>query len=115
MDNAHPEAIVVDLGGKARRIKLGPAAFRLAAIKHGSTITSAELSAPSLATLAHLMWVGLLPDEPDLSEDEAILWLAQAEDEGAVMAKVRLALERMADGLNRAFGDAGNGPKPRKK
>lgn len=116
MDDKHPEAIVVSLGGKDRRIKLGPAAFRLAAIKHGATVTTANLSNPSLDTLAHLLWIGLLPDDPSIKEEDAIIWLAESEDEGAVIAKVADALERMSDGLSKAFGgDSGNPRKPRQR
>lgn len=109
MDDKHPDAILVDLGGKSRRLKLGPAAFRLAAKRHGTTITTTELASPTLDVLAQLVWIGLLPDEPDLTEDEVLVWLAQTDDESAVLGRVMQGLAGLVDGIQRATAQ---GPRP---
>jgi hypothetical protein len=109
MDDKHPEAVLVELGGKTRRLKLGPAAFRLAKMRHGVSISTAELSTPSLDVLAQLVWVGLLPNEPDLKEDDVIMWLGQHEDESQVLGAVMRSLSQLVDGINRATQ---SGPRP---
>jgi hypothetical protein len=102
MEDKHPEAITVELGGKVRRIKLGPAAFRLAKVKHGATISTAELTAPTLDVLAQLVWIGLLPNEPDLTEDVVLGWLAAHDDESVVLGAVMRSLAQLVDGIGRA-------------
>lgn len=109
MEDNHPEAIRIELGDKVRRIKLGPAAFRLAKTKHGVTITTAELSTPTIDTLAQLVWVGLLPEDPDLTEDTVLGWLAAHEDETEVLAAVMRSLAQLVDGISRA---SSQGPRP---
>jgi hypothetical protein len=109
MQDNHPEAISIELGGKVRRIKIGSAAFRLAQLKHDCNLTIADFSEPTLEMLARAVWIGLLPDEPDLTESEAMVWIASA-DESDAIAKVVTALSRMTEGLSAAMG----GVSPRK-
>ena len=78
MDNNHPEVASVLIGGKQRNFKLGPAAFRLAGIKHDVHVSTEELSAPSMALLAQLAWIACLPDEPDLPDVEFIVAMANS-------------------------------------
>ena len=117
MDQNHPDAIVVTLGGEARRLRLGPAAFRLAQRDHGVEFSLSDFGEAALspAKLALLVWVGLLPDNRDLQEDTVIDWLLDADDEEEVLGKVFTAVLRMAEGYTKAFGDAGNVKRPRGK
>ena len=114
MNDKHPEAITIHLGDRDRRLKLGPAAFRLAALKHGVELTTEQLSNPTIGVFAQLVWVGLLPDEPDLEELTVLSWLGASDNEGEAMAQVGVALERMTDNLAKAFDGgkpAGRGKK----
>lgn len=116
MDNDHPDAVVVTLGGKARRLKLGPAAFRLAERDHGITFSLSDFDQAVLSPgrLAMLVWIGLLPDDRELPEDTVLEWLDEADQED-VLGKVFRAVLRMAEGYAKAFGDAGNAKRPRKR
>ena len=99
MDNNHPEVASVLIGGKQRNIKLGPAAFRLARMKHGIHITNEELTAPNLDTLALMAYVGCLPDDRDLEEEEFMVLMANS-NEGEILAAVGKSLARMTEGLS---------------
>lgn len=102
----HPETILLNIGGKARRFKLGPAAFRIARLKHDTSLSMAEMSSPSFDVFATLAWIGLLPDNHDLTEIEVMTWLGAEDcDEAEVMADVATALNRMVEGMSAAFGD----------
>ncbi len=116
MENDHPDAIVVTLGGKARRLKLGPAAFRLAERDHDITFSLADFDQAVLSPgrLAMLVWIGLLPDDRELEEDTVLEWLDDADQE-EVLGKTLQAVLRMAEGYTKAFGDSGNVKRPRKK
>jgi len=81
-------------------------------------LTTEQLESPSLGTLAQLFYIGLLPDDPDLEELTVLKWMADS-DEGALLEQVGKALERMTDGLNKAFDSGAEGnlkgaKKPRK-
>lgn len=117
MDSTHPDAIVVTLGGKVRRLRLGPAAFRLAERDHGITFSLADFNDAVLSPgrLALLVFVGLLPENRDLKEDTVIDWLLESDDEDAILGAVFAAVMRMAEGYTSAFGDAGNPKRPRRK
>jgi len=116
MEHEHPDAIVVTLGGESRRLKLGPAAFRLAERDHGITFSLADFDTAVLSPgrLAMLVWIGLLPDNRELQEDTVLGWLDEA-DEEEILGKVFQAVMRMAEGYAKAFGDKGNVKGPRKK
>jgi hypothetical protein len=104
MTDAHPETVTLHLGGKDRRFKLGPAAFRLAQLKHKTNISMAALQSPSFDVFATLAWVGLLPGNPDLKEEEVVRWMgAEDVDENAIVGVVATALSRMVEGLSKAF------------
>lgn len=113
MQNTHPDAVTIDLGGKERYIKLGPSAFRRAELR-GSTVNIGTMEAPSLSDLTHLVWVGLLPDEPTLDEDTVLEWLADG-DEYAAMGAVRAALERMAEAMAGVFDGESGGVSKKKQ
>ena len=112
MKNNHPETLEIELNGETKTIKLGPAAFRLAEIRHKITFSMADLSNPTLATLAQLAYVGCLPDDPKLKEIDFVVSMANS-DEGKIISSVGVALQRMTDGLTfgedqNAGGDEGN-------
>lgn len=105
----HPEAIPVRVGDKTYNLRLGPAAFRLAELKHGLTFTVEELGSPTMATLARMAYVGCLVDDPKLKEADFLVAMADS-DEGAILSAVGKALERMTKGLSAIGGsDEGNG------
>ena len=110
MDNNHPEAITIQIGDRERTLKVGPAAFRIAEIRHKIVFTLAELSAPTMATLARMAYVGCLPDDPKLKEIDFLMEMANS-DEGKILAAVGRSLTRMTEGLSglQASGDEGNG------
>lgn len=114
MDDKHPEAIVVNLGGKSRRLKLGPSGFRRAE-RRGVTFSLTDFANLSVGQIASLVWVGLLTDDPELDEDTVLVWLADSDDEAEILATVYRAVLGMMDGFAKAFGDRGNGQKPRAK
>jgi hypothetical protein len=97
MKKNHPEAIVVQLGGRKRTIKLGPAAFRFAELKHGRKFTVREMAEDvDFGVMATFCWVGLLPDGPDVTELQVLEWLtADGVDEYEIYKSLKLALERM--------------------
>jgi hypothetical protein len=105
MKNNHPETLEIELNGETKTIKLGPAAFRLAEIRHKITFSMADLSNPTLATLAQLAYVGCLPDDPKLKETDFVVSMANS-DEGKIISSVGVALQRMTDGLT--FGEDQN-------
>jgi hypothetical protein len=115
MKDAHPETVTLHLGGKDRRFKLGPAAFRLAQLKHNTNVSMAALQSPSFDVFATLAWIGLLPSNPELKEVEVVIWMAAEDvDESAIIMVVAEALSRMVDGLSKAFETPGK-PKPGKQ
>jgi len=109
MKDNHPEAVTIEVGEKEYTLKLGPAAFRIAEIKHNLTFTFEQMASPSLADLARIAYVGCLVDAPHLKEDKFMIAMANS-DEGAVLAAVGKALERMTEGLsNIGATDEGKG------
>lgn len=102
MNNNHPEVITIKVGNQERTLKLGPAAFRIAEVKHDIRFTMGQLTDPSLATLAQIAYIGCLVDEPNLKEMKFLLDMAKS-DEGAILGAVAEALNRMTEGLT-AFG-----------
>ena len=109
MDNNHPEVISVQIGDKEYNLKLGPAAFRLAQVRHKIIFTQQDLANPSIATLAQLAYVGVLPDNPKWKEEDFLVDMANS-NEGDILAAVGKSLERMTEGLSglSASGDEGN-------
>ena len=99
MKDNHPEAITIEVGEREYTLKLGPAAFRIAEIKHNITFTFEQMSSPSLADLARIAFVGCLIDKPGLREDKFLVDMANS-DESAILAAVGKALRRMTDGLS---------------
>lgn len=109
MKDNHPEAVVIEVGEKEYTLKLGPAAFRIAEIKHNIVFTFEQMANPSLADLARIAYVGCLVDSPNLKEDKFLIAMANS-DEGAVLAAVGKALRRMTEGLSSiADTDEGKG------
>lgn len=109
MKDNHPEAITIDIGEKEYTLKLGPAAFRIAELKHNITFTFEQMASPTLADLARIAYVGCLVDSPNLKEDKFLIAMASS-DEGAVLKAVATCLRRMVDGLSDiADNDEGKG------
>lgn len=109
MTDKHPEAITVQVAGKERTMKLGPAAFRLAQVKHKIVFSASELDAGNASTLAQLAYVAFLPDDPKLKEEDFLVEMANS-DETEIIAAVVKSLRRMTEGLSSlsASGDTGN-------
>ena len=99
MTDNHPEVASVLIGDKERKLKIGPAAFRLASIKYDINVSTEELSNPSMALLAQLAWIGCLPDEPDLKEEEFVILMANS-NEREILSAVGRSLARMTEGLS---------------
>jgi hypothetical protein len=109
MKSNHPEAVTIEVDGNEYTLKLGPAAFRIAEIKHNVTFTFEQMSNPTLADLARIAYVGCLVDTPNLKEEKFLIGMANS-DEGAILASVGRALRRMTDGLaSVGETDEGNG------
>ena len=98
MNDKHPDAITVELGGKTRRIKLGPAAFRIAKKKGVLEIDITDTDNLGLDSLAHLVFIGLLVDEPELDEISVMQWLAGA-DEAAIIRDVLALLTDISQSI----------------
>jgi hypothetical protein len=107
MKDNHPEVITIEVGEREYTLKLGPAAFRIAEIKHNITFTFEQMSSPSLADLARIAFVGCLIDKPGLREDKFLIDMANS-DESAILAAVGKALRRMSEGMS-AITDADEG------
>ncbi len=110
MKDNHPETISVTLDGEERILKLGPAAFRLAELKHNISFTNQQMTDGGMATLARLAYVACLVDDPKLKEETFLLKMANS-DEGAIIAAVGKSLNRMTEGLSAlgASDSEGNG------
>ena len=109
MKDNHPEAITITVDGETYTMKLGPAAFRIAELKHKITFSLEELQAPTLADLARIAYVGCLVDAPKLKEVDFLIGMANS-DEGKVLAAVGQSLKRMTEGLTALqTSDEGNG------
>lgn len=108
MKTDHPEVITITVGDNDHNLKIGPAAFRIAELKHGMTFTVEDLSSPTFAMLARIAYVGCLVDNPKLKEEDFLVGMANS-DEGAILAAVGRALRRMTDGLSAIGGQEGNG------
>ena len=80
MDDKHPESLTVNFGGQGRTLKLSGGALRIASIRYGVSFSGDQIGALGLDFVARLVWIALLPDDPDLTEDAAALLYAQASD-----------------------------------
>lgn len=109
MKDNHPEAIEINVDGETYTLKLGPAAFRIAELRHKLTFSMDDLSNPSFADLARIAYVGCLVDSPKLKEVDFLVGMANS-DEGAILAAVGQSLKRMTEGLTALqASDEGNG------
>ena len=105
MKTEHPEAIKAQLGNKERTIKIGPAALRIGKLLKKTTFTLTDLAdAPDMGNLAHLVFLGLLVDEPELEELQVMQWLADT-DEGELLGLVAARLLAMANQMADNMGD----------
>jgi len=114
MNDKHPDAITVELDGKTRRIKLGPAAFRIAKKKGVLEIDITDTDNLGLDSLAHLVFIGLLVDEPELDEISVMQWLAGA-DEATIIRDVLALLTDISQSIMPAAAPEANGAAKRKK
>lgn len=101
-DNAH--VIPVEIGGQKKHLKLGPKALRLARERHGVKLKLMDLVDPDLDTLVRATWVALLPDEPDLKEDELIDLLEESGDMLNILTYTGQALTRLTEGAKPVKG-----------
>ena len=109
MKSNHPEAIEINVDGETLTMKLGPAAFRIAEIRHKIRFTTEDLSNPTLADLARIAYVGCLVDSPKLKEDDFLVGMANS-NEGEILSAVGRSLKRMTEGLTALqASDEGNG------
>lgn len=103
MDATHPEAREVVLAGRPYTLRLGAAAFRLAQMRHGVTVSLGELmqalQGSDLSVLPRLAWIAMLPGSPEMTEEEAVVLLAQAENEGAVYDVMLGSLNRFMESI----------------
>lgn len=97
MTNAHANVIRVALGGKERNIKLGPAAFRIAKKLDKLDGDLLEESGFGIDSLCHLIFVGLLVDEPELSEITVMQWLADSGKEYELIPQITEQLNKVAE------------------
>lgn len=97
MKDNHPEAIRVTLGGKERIIKHSVGAFRIAKLKHGVDFALSDLTSFRFDTISTLIWIGLLPHEPELKEDDVMVWLAQSDEEAEIIRKTFESFSRFVE------------------
>lgn len=97
MKDNHPEAIKVTLGGEERILKHSVGAFRIAKLKHKVDFSLNDLSEFDLGIVSTLVWIGLLAHDPDLKEEDVIVWLAQAEDEAEILQKTFESFQRFVE------------------
>ena len=88
MEATHPEAVTVEIAGQERTLRLSMSAFRLAQLRHGTTVTLEDLASVDLTLIPRLIWIARLPGEPALTEEECLLELAhdEAAEEAATVA-----------------------------
>jgi hypothetical protein len=103
----------VQVGGQARRLRLTPVAFRIAKETHGVQVRVQDLSAGNLGDVVQLLWIGLLVDDPALTESQVIGWLKDlsVDDEMALFGTVTVAAQRMYEGMQRALNPTTARPK----
>lgn len=106
MTDKHPEAFTVHLGGKARTVKLKLSSFRIAEMRHGVKVSTDMFEDFTLEALPRLVWIGLLADDPDVTEDDVMVWLAQSDDEAEIIGKALKAVERMGETVSKLMGAA---------
>ena len=66
---------MIKIGDKDREFSLDLYTFRIAHKKHGVRIAATDFSDIALGDLALYLWVGLLADNPTLSEDQVLGWI----------------------------------------
>jgi len=104
MKTTHPEVIKEKLGGKTRHIKLGPAALRIGKLLKKTEFSMKDLGEDlDMADMAHLVFLGLLVDEPELNEIEVMQWLAAA-DEARIVGRVAGNMLAMANLMGEELG-----------
>lgn len=97
MKDTNPHARPIQINGVDYVLKLGPKALRLAKEK-GVGIPARMLANPDLDELVRLTWVGLLPDTPNLKEDDLIEALEESGDMLAVISVTSEQLGRLTEG-----------------
>jgi hypothetical protein len=108
MREDHPEAVEIQIGGKKRKLRLSSAAFRIAERKHGVRVPASTLADMSLSDIGTLVWIGLLPTDPDLTLDQVDEWI---DAEGFVAST--LAVQKAVVSFFTA-GEPGEGQEPGK-
>jgi hypothetical protein len=81
MQDNHPDAIPVQIGGRERLLKFTLGAF-VAAAHRKVRFGLADLAAPALSDLPVLVWIGLLTDYPRLTLDTVVKWVEEGIESG---------------------------------
>lgn len=97
MKDTHPESLPITIGSEKKYIKLGPKAIRLAR-KQGVKVNLMALSDPDMDLLIQLAWIGLLPDDPTLAEDDFLEALEESGNMLEVISVTGTALTRLTEG-----------------
>ena len=84
------------LGDKEYRLKVSTASSRIAQMKHGRDVDMRDVQKDPMAFSATLVWLSMLPYQPDVTEEEAVLLLARSDNEGEI---VGWALERYLEAI----------------
>lgn len=92
---------------KPEALRLTVAGFRLAQMA-GAGVTLDEMTSGDLAALPRLVWVALLPSNPDLSERDVVIALANADNE----AEIYQALLAQVSRFGEAAARLGKNPAP---
>jgi hypothetical protein len=77
-----------DIAGKTHTLKMSTASSRIAKMKHDRVVDFKEMQQDPLGMQATLMWLALLPYQPDVTEEDAMMMLAQADNESEIVGWV---------------------------
>lgn len=90
------QAVSIELGGKERRMKYDLNAFAELEDMYGSPQKAMDaLEEGSFKSLRALVWVGLLHDEPELTEREVGSWLD--------LNNMKMIAEKIGEAINKAM------------
>jgi hypothetical protein len=96
---ADTQTLCVSLGGEERELRLSVAVVRLAEQRHDVTFELQELMQDPVAVVPRLLHMCLLVDDEDVTESQALRWLAKkdAETQEKVEDFLLNQLERVVD------------------
>jgi len=103
------QTMTVQLGGQERTLRLSVAAVRYAETQHDVTFQLQELMQDPVAVVPRLLQICLLLEDGDVSEAQALRWLAQSDRQEEIEDFLLTQLERVVDVMgksSRALQDA---------